>query len=148
MTWPPVDGDTFTIKLLREWLAPKIQSGAKIVSGRLPATPNRIVGLVPTVGPGLVMDGLFDVVSFQVSSRGGENNFDDAQAIALEIDHIFIGRESEVSVENFWMENVYVNGIGRTGSSPVTTALPDAESRWTFTCTYYAFVSTNVGQVN
>lgn len=145
--WPPVEGDTFTIKLLREWLKPKIQSGAMVVSGRLPSTPNRVVSLMPQNGPGLEMEGVFDVVSFQVSCRGGENNFDDAQAMATEIDNFFIGKDG-YPMENFWIGNVYVSSVGRLGSAPVTTPLPDQDSRWTFTCTYYAYVSTNVGQVN
>lgn len=147
MAWPPIAGDSFSIKLLRDWLKPKIGSGALITSGRLPATPNRIIGLLPSVGPGLEMEGIFDVVAFQVSCRGGENNFDDAQAIANEVDEILIGKGA-FPVDNFFMGNVYVNGLGRTGSAPTTSAIPDSESRWVFTCTYYAYVSTNVGQVN
>lgn len=142
-----------TNKLLREWLDPKLTSGAKVISGRLPDMPNRVVSLQLQGGPGLVMDGLFDVVTFQVTARGGEDNYDDAEGIALEVDSILIG-SSRHPVLNFEMSNesgsssVYVSGIGRTGGAPQQLPIIDASSRFVFTCTYWIQVSTNLGQVN
>ena len=142
-----------TNKMLREWLTPKLESGAKVISGRLPDQPNRVISLQMQGGPGLSMDGLFDILTFQVLCRGGEDNFDDAEGIALEVDNILIGRTQHL-VENFEISNpsgsdsVYVSGIGRTGGPPQQLPIIDSVSRFVFTCTYWIEASTNVGQVN
>lgn len=110
--------------------------------------PNRVVGIIPVQGPGLSLDGLFDVVAMQIQCRGAENNIDDAQNIALEVDDVLIGHES-----GFWFgdssRGAWCNGTGRTGGAPaLLSPLPDPQSRYTFVATYYAEVSTNIGQVN
>lgn len=140
-----------TTTKLADWLRPLITSQAKVVPGRLPDMPNRVIGITKSSGPGLVMEGLFDVIGFTVSSRGGENNFADAEDIAGNVDDILIGKHATVGSENFLIgtgvASVWVSQVGRTGGEPIQLALPDSQSRWTFTCNYFAYVSTNVGQV-
>lgn len=138
-----------TTTKLADWLRPIITSQAKVVPGRLPDMPNRVIGITKSSGPGLAMEGLFDVKGFMISCRGGENNLADAEDIAGEVDDILIGKL--VSTENFLIgigaDSVYVSQIGRTGGEPIQLSIPDSQSRWTFTCSYFAYVSTNVGQV-
>lgn len=140
-----------TTTKLAEWLRPLVTSGAKVVPGRLPDMPNRVIGITKSSGPGLAMEGLFDVVAFTVQCRGGENNLSDAEDIAGEVDDIFIGKHPSARAENFLIgegaESVWVSEIGRTGGEPSQLAMPDPQSRWTFTCSYFAYVSTNVGTV-
>jgi hypothetical protein len=140
-----------TTTKLADWLRPFTTSGAKVIAGRVPDMPNRVIGIVKTPGSGLEMDGLTDVVMFQVSARGGENNLADSEMIANEVDDIFIGKHATAPTTNFLIgvgsESVFISGVGRLGGEPSQLTLPDSQSRWTFTCTYYAYVSTNVGQV-
>lgn len=110
--------------------------------------PNRVVGIIPVQGPGLVLDDMFDVVAFQIQCRGAENNIDDAENIALEVDDVLIGTHP-----GFWFgdseRGAWCSGTGRTGGGPaLLSPLPDQQSRFTFVSTYYAEVSTNIGQVN
>lgn len=130
-----------TDKLL-EWLKPRLESGVRGYAGRIPDMPNRAFGVTIQPGPGLIMEGLFDVITFQVAARGAENNLDDAERIALEIDNVLINAPDnfEIGVTG---DSVWCNGIGRTGSGPSQLPYVDAESRYTFTCNYYASVSTS-----
>lgn len=141
----------FTIVKLTEWLIPLLTSGAKVIPGRLPDMPNRAIGIRSSPGAGLTMDGIFDVAGFVIECRGAENNYADAENMAMEVDNIFIGNHPSVSVENFvigeGMETTYINGMGRVGGPPTQLSMPDSTSRWTFTCNYFAYVSTDVGQV-
>jgi hypothetical protein len=137
--------------MLVEWLRPLVTSGARVFPGRIPNTPNRVIGIVKGTGAGSTMEGLYDVIGISITCRGGENNIDDAERIAGEVDDIFLGKHPNAKSENFLIgvgdESVFVNGIGRSGSGPTQLPLPDQDSRYTFTCTYYAYVSTDVGQV-
>lgn len=141
-----------TTTKIADWLRPQVTSGARVITGRLPDMPNRAIGIIMGSGPGLDMEGLFDIISFQITCRGGEQNLDDAEQIALEVDDILIGKGELFGSENFMVgieseddPGVYVSQIGRTGGSPSQLTLPDSQSRFTYTCNYFAHVSTNVG---
>lgn len=149
-------GNLTTTKLC-DWLRPQITTGARVIPGKLSDTPNRVISIVMATGPGLGMEGLFDVVTFQVSCRGGENNLDDAETMALEVDDILTGRSlgNLYKSENFMINveptdgvvdvGVYVSQMGRTGGRPSQLTLVDSQSRFTFTCNYFAHISTNIG---
>jgi hypothetical protein len=141
-----------TTTMLADWLRPLVTSGARVIPGRLPDMPNRAIGITRGSGPGLEMEGLFDVIGIAINCRGGENNLADAEDIAFEVDDIFLGKHVSARTENFLIgegaNSVFVNGIGRTGSAPTQLTIPDATSRYVFTCSYFAYVSTNVGLVN
>jgi hypothetical protein len=134
-----------------DWIRPLITSGTKVVSGRLPDVPNRVIAITKGSGPGLTFDGQFDIKGFVVQCRGGEQNLADAESIADEVDDIFLGKHPTAPCENFLIgsgaESVYVSRISRTGSGPTQLAIPDSQSRWIFSCSYLVEVSTNVGQV-
>ena len=136
-----------TTTMLADYLRPLITSGPKVVAGRLPDMPNRCVGITKGGGPGLTLDGLFDVVSFIIQCRGGENNIVDAETISDEIDDIFLGKHPTAKSENFLIGNFWISQTTRVGGGPVQLALPDSQSRWIFSCTYLVNVSTDVGTV-
>lgn len=133
MTFPSTD--RFTGKILRQWLTPQIQSGARIIGGREPDN-GRVIVVTMSAGAGPSMDGLFDQPGFQITARGAQNNLDDAEAIAYDVDTILLHAPT-----SFYMAGVYVDFIGRTGGSPQQLPFQDAQSRFVFTCNYYASVS-------
>lgn len=140
-----------TTTKLAAFIRPLITSGAKVVPGRLPDMPNRVIGITKGSGPGLHLSGQFDVIGFIIQCRGAENNLPDAEDIAGEVDDIFLGKHPTTPSENFVIgtgtESIYVSQMSRTGGEPTQLALPDSQSRWTFQCNYLVDVSTNVGQV-
>lgn len=136
-----------TTTMLADYLRPLITSGPKVVAGRLPDMPNRCVGITKSGGPGLALDGLFDVAGFIIQCRGGENNLADAETISDEIDDIFLGKHPIAQSENFLIGNVWVSQMSRVGGGPTQLSLPDSQSRWIFSCTYLVNVSTDVGTV-
>lgn len=137
-----------TAKALVDHLKLHVTRQARVIPGRLPELPNRVISVVLTSGAGFQMDGLFDAVGFSVTCRGGENNFADAEAIANEVDDVLTGKAANVKSMSFFLGNVYVDVMGRTGSGPTQLAIPDIQSRFMFTCNYYAQVATDIGQVS
>lgn len=137
-----------TAKAIVDHLKAHTTRQARVIPGRLPELPNRVISVVLTSGAGFTMDGLFDAVGFSVTCRGGENNFADAEAIANEVDDILSGKAPDVKSMSFYLGNVYVDVIGRTGSGPTQLPIPDVQSRFMFTCNYYAQVATDIGQVS
>lgn len=147
--------EQLTTKRIADWLKPQLSSGIQVVSGRLPEVPNRVVGIQMVPSPGLEMDGLFDAINFQATSRGGENNLDDAESIALQVDNIMTGRGSNgpLSTENLLIKKnvadtgIYVSQMGRLAGRPTQLDIPDPVSRFTFTCVYFMQVATDIGMV-
>jgi hypothetical protein len=137
-----------TSKKFAAYLRQHVTSQARVIPGRLPDMPNRVISITFTAGGGFSMDGLFDAVGFSVTCRGGENNFPDAEMIAFEVDDILTGRYQDAKSMSFWIDDVYVDVIGRTGSGPTQLPMADDQSRFLFTCNYYAQVATNIGQVS
>lgn len=138
-----------TAKKLANHLKLHVTSQARIIPGRLPDLPNRIISVTLTSGAGFSMDGLFDAVGFTVTCRGAENNFTDAEMIAKEVDDILTGKFLDAKSISFFMDDdVYVDVIGRTGGGPVQFPMADNQSRFIFTCNYYAQVATDIGQVS
>jgi hypothetical protein len=137
VTFPP-EG-RFTAQKLKDWLSGVIESGAPIIIGRVPDSGRFIKITLGGSAGGLQVEGLFDAPTFQIQCRGGENNYEDAEAIAYEIDSVMIGAPN-----NFMMGDVYVQTISRVGGAPQSLQLTDAQSRYVFTCNYYAIASTGV----
>jgi hypothetical protein len=88
----------FTATKLADWLRPQLTSGALVIPGRIPEIPNRIVGVNIIGGAGLIMEGIFDIVTFHIACRGAENNLPDAEAIALEVDNVILKSEPNFSI--------------------------------------------------
>ena len=145
MSFPPVN--RLTTAKLATWFREQVSSGASVVPGRVPSVPNRIVGIEMQAGPGIRFDSLFDVVGVRITCRGAENNQSDAEAIALDVDDVILNCEDNFEIGEVG-DSVWVNGMGRTGGGPTQSSIPDSDSRWTYTCSYFISVSTNVGKVN
>lgn len=139
---------SLTTKKLATYLKEHVTSNARIFPGRIPDMPNRIIAVTLVSGAGFSMDGLFDAVGFQVTCRGAENNYPDAEAIAQEVDDILMGKHPDVKSVSFLMDDVYVDQIGRTGGGPIQLPYADDQSRFTLTCNYYAQVATGIGVPN
>lgn len=138
-----------TAKMLADYLKQHTTRQARIVPGRIPSTPNRVISINLASGAGLTMDGLFDAVGFSITCRGGENNYSDAEAIAQEVDDIITGKYPDAQSMSFFLnDEVYVDTFGRTGGGPVQLPMTDDQSRFIFTCNYYAQVATGIGQVS
>lgn len=139
---------SLTTKKIAAHLKLHVTSQARIYAGRVPNVPNRIIAVTFTSGAGFSMDGLFDAVGFQITCRGAENNYPDAEAIAFEVDDILTGKCLDAKSISFWMDDVYVDVISRTGGGPIQLPYADESSRFTFTCNYYAQVATSIGAPN
>lgn len=137
MTFPP-EG-RFTAAKLKAWLLENIESGAPIHTDRIPDNGRFVKITIGGSAGGLQNEGLFDAPTFQIQCRGGENNYDDAENIALEIDSVIIQAPN-----NFMMGDVYVQAFDRVGGAPQALQLQDAQARHVFTCNYFAIASTGV----
>lgn len=136
MTFPVTN--RFSTSILIDWLKPQVQSGARIFAGREPDT-GRIITISMQPGSGLIMEGLFDTPGFQVRCRGGENNYQDAENIAMEVDSILLAAPT-----SFDIGDVRVDFIGRSGGAPQALPFTDPSDRYVFTCNYYAVASTGL----
>jgi hypothetical protein len=132
-------GPRFNSRILQSYFEGLITSGAKIYCDRLPAT-GRIVYITITPGPGAIRELTADVVGFNVQVKGAENNYEDAEDMALDVDSIVL--EFGVPVE---IDGVVIHALGRTGGAPQQVSIPDTANRYTFSCNYFAEVSTNIG---
>lgn len=88
--------------------------------GTMPKTPDRVLVIAMTGGPGLSVEGLFDTVSFQIRTRGkaaiggraAEAGLD-AEQIAWSVDAFLLAVRGGVHVGS-----QFVNLIDRVGSPP------------------------------
>lgn len=136
MTFPRTD--RFNTSLVINWLKPQIESGARVFAGREPDV-GRAIKITMTGGAGPTMEGLFDSPTFQVWCRGAENNYIDAENIAMEVDSIILA-----SPTSFDIGEVRVDFISRTGGAPQALPYADSNDRYIFTCNYYAVASTGL----
>lgn len=127
--------------MLRRWLLLHVRSGAKIFTDRIPKT-GRVIFITINPGAGLTDEGLIDNPSFNVQCRGGENNYEDAERIALEVDQIIL----ELGSVGFEFEGVQFYLLDRTGGGPQQINVSDTANRFAFSGNYYAKVSTNIGE--
>jgi hypothetical protein len=138
-----------TARMLADYLKQHTTKQARVIPGRLPDLPNRVISVTLVSGAGFSMDGLFDAIGFSITCRGGENNFPDAEAIANEVDNIITGNFPGIKSMSFFLnDDIYVDVLGRTGGGPIQLPLADVQSRFMFTCNYYAQVATDIGQVS
>jgi hypothetical protein len=136
----PIQTPRFKVQHLIDWLAPQLYSDAVLVPGRLPTMPHRAVGLILQPGRGFDQDNNIDQPAILFQSRGGIDNFSDAEDIAYEIDSIFMTVPSEFDIA----DNIYVESIQRQGGAPSAMPLTDAQNRWVFNCAYIVRTFTNL----
>ncbi len=138
-------GPRFNSRILRKWLEQYVESGARVHLDRLPST-GRVIFITVTPGPGTVREDTADIVGFNVQVKGGENNYEDAEDIALEVDSIILERGAGMVPTE--IGGVVIYAIGRTGGGPQQVQIPDTANRFTFSGNYFAEVSTNIGVYN
>lgn len=134
----------FSTPLLLDWLRPQVTStGAAVLAGDPPPSkPHRVICIAMQPGAGLTHEQLFDRPAFQITCRGAENNYADAEAIALYVDEVLLNQE-----ENFWIgdedaeEGVWCNMVDHLGGGPRQMTRPDSQARYLFTCNYVVQVS-------
>lgn len=136
MTFPATD--RLTTQVLIDWFKPQLKSEARLFAGREPDM-GRVITISMGQGFGPTMDGILDTPGFQVRCRGAENNLADAENIAMEIDSVIMRAPT-----SFFIGDVYVDYLGRSGGAPQQLAMNDSLSRFTFTCSYFASVDLNL----
>lgn len=135
--------DGLTTQMVVDWLKPLVTTGALVVPGRIPDMAKRFIGVYLVPGAGLVLEDTFDVVGFQLSCRGGERNLADTEYIANQIDKAILRQGSGFHL-GAGDQQLYVEGLGRAGSAPTAGAIPDSNSRWITTATYWMSISTDI----
>jgi hypothetical protein len=100
------------------------------IGEELPRSPDRMVIVARTGGPGLALEAAFDVPSYQLRFRGAQNDPDDAEALADLGDRILIDAAVPVLIGGR-----HVALITRTGSPP-TEDRRDPARRTHLTCNY------------
>ena len=131
----------FSSTLLRKWLESHLTSGVKVYTDRMPNT-GRAILITMQPGAGLEMEGLLDNPAFNIQCRGAENNYEDAEDIALEVDSIILN----FGDLGFEMDDVVVQVLDRTGGAPAQIQVLDSANRFAFSCNYYAKPFTNIGE--
>jgi hypothetical protein len=131
----------FTTRHLVEWLSNNTNSGAKVYSETLPQT-GRVIFVRLQGGPGYSLEGIKDTLTFSVECRGADRNFDDAEAIAWDVDRavLLMG----VSEPYTFDDGTLMYYIGRTGGPPSQLLVGDTAGRFAFTCNYYVSVATDL----
>jgi hypothetical protein len=137
----PIQYPRLKLQHILDWLKPQLQSGAVLVPGRVPvAQPNRVIGFVSQPGRGLEMENEIDNPVFLAMSRGGADNYSDAEDIAYELDSVILRAPYNFDIA----ENVHMESIMRQGGAPVAQPIPDSTTRWVFTCPYVFRTFTNL----
>jgi len=130
----------YTSRHLVEWIEGHITSGAKVYNDRIPPT-GRIIYVSLSSGPGYSLEGTQDNITFTAESRGADRNYDDAEAIAWDLDtQIF--HMGDVPYE--FTDGTYQYFLGRTGGPPTQILVADTAGRYAFTCNYYVTVATDL----
>jgi hypothetical protein len=130
----------FSSTFLKKWLEKYVTSGAKVYIDQMPDT-GRVIFITMQPGPGLELEGLLDNPAFNIQCRGAERDYEDAEAIALEVDSIIL----EYGHLGFEMSDVVVQMMDRTGGAPQQINIADRASRFAFSCNYYAKAFSNIG---
>lgn len=115
------------------------EAGAPILMGPyIPPTPDRIVVITPTAGPGIVLEGAADAGAFQARVRGGQNNQADAEQLAGLLDTLILNAPFPVVVPSGTVL-IHAHRLG-SGPSPLS-ADPDDAERFDYVTQYLAVAS-------
>jgi hypothetical protein len=89
-----------------------------------------------TGGPGMANDGASEQATFQLRTRGGQNNYDDAETIALDVDDRIKFAPFPMKIDGCTFQNVR-----RLGSQPTPLGgTPDDGDRYELVANYIATV--------
>lgn len=96
----------------------------------LPSQPDRLYVVARTGGPGWQLDGVMDDISFQIRTRGGQNDYDDAENLALVADRAILDASWPQPIGGWHTTNAQ-----RVGGPP-SFLIRDQARRTHFTCNY------------
>lgn len=105
------------------------------IGEELPSQPDRLVIVARTGGPGLALEGIADVPSFQVRFRGAQRDPDDAETLADLGDRLILEAALPAMISG---RHVY--SITRVGSPP-TEDRRDSAGRTHLTCNYLLYLT-------
>jgi hypothetical protein len=132
-------------KAVLAWLAglgwdTRQERGAPLVKGPyVPKSPDRLVIVTPTPGAGYVWDGAADASAFQTRVRGGQNDQDDAEELALALDRLILNASFPVLLPS----GQVISHIHRAAGAPAPLASdPDDAERYEYICSYLCIAST------
>lgn len=109
--------------------------------GHLPASPDELVVIAMTGGPGMTVDGVLDGVSFQVRSRGEQGGAGtDVWAMAWAIDGLLVPPPASAPSSPCRVGSQFVSEISRVGGPPAFL-LRDSARRAHYTGNYIFTVS-------
>ena len=115
---------------VKTWLQGQGVTDAFSTDGHIPPQPDRLVILTMSGGPGEKRERTFDVRSVQVLTRGKQRDPADAEALAAQVDDIFMAAHRPT------IGGSYVSTITRAGGLPSFTGREPNSGRVTFACTY------------
>ena len=98
-------------------------------------SPNMLVIITLTPGPGLDIEGLFDRAAVQVRSIGNQQDYNSAETLAQDIDRVMTALDSSQMLNGKRLLSVV-----RSGGAPALLPSDDGD-RYHFTCNYIWEVS-------
>lgn len=98
--------------------------------GHIPTQPDRLIVLTLAGGPGEKRERSFDVRSVQVLTRGRQRSPADAEALAAQVDDVFMGATRAT------IGGTYVAGIQRSGGPPAFVSREPNSGRVTLSVNY------------
>lgn len=126
-------------QVLRDWLGTGLAKPTQGFPGPdLQNIPDRYFVLTWTGGPGLALEYVLDRPSFQIRAIGEQGSYDDAEALAFELDSKLLAGPWPATIGG-----TRVVGLTRAGGPP--TALPQNDADQTsFTCSYIIEVASGL----
>lgn len=115
---------------LKAWLQGHGITDAISTDGDIPTQPDRLIVLSLTGGPGEARERTFDQRTVQVLTRGKQRSPADAEALAAQVDDIFMGATRAT------IGTTYVSTIQRAGGPPTFVAREPNSGRVTISCNY------------
>ena len=115
---------------VKAWLVANGITDKIDADGHIPTQPDRLVVLTMNGGPGEKRERTFDVLAVQVLCRGKQRDPADAEALARQVDDVFMGATRAT------IGSTYVASITRAGGPPAFTAREPNSGRVSFSCSY------------
>ena len=115
------------------------ETGAPLVQGPYILTsPDKLVTITPTPGPGFVLEAAADAGCFQARVRGGQNDQPGAEALAYLLDSLILGASFPAVVDGRVI--IHAHRLGGT-PSPLGGG-PDTAQRYEYVTTYLCIAGT------
>jgi hypothetical protein len=109
------------------------ETGSPVLAGPyIPDSPDRLVVITVTPGPGYLLEGAADAGGFQARVRGGQNDQAGAEADAYALDALILGAQFPAVISGRVI--VHVHRLGGT-PSPLASG-PDDGDRYEFVTNY------------